>query len=31
MCDDFHLNAKPDDAAQQSGLTQCGKNVGNVL
>lgn len=31
MCDDFHLNTKPSDAAQLSGLQQCGQRVVSQL
>ena len=31
MCDDFHLNTRPDDASQKSGLQQCAQRVVNVL
>lgn len=31
MCDDFHMNTKPDDATQQAALTQCAQRVFNVL
>lgn len=27
MCDDFHLNTKPDDTAQMNGLKQCAERV----
>ncbi|HEX8995874.1 MAG TPA: hypothetical protein VF812_07580 [Ktedonobacterales bacterium] len=27
MCDDFHLNTKPDDTAQMNGLQQCAERV----
>ncbi len=31
MCDNFHLNTKPDDAAQQTALQQCAQRVVNQL
>lgn len=31
MCDDFHMNAKPDDATQQNELQQCAEQVVNRL
>ncbi len=31
LCDDFHLNSKPDDTAQQNALTQCAQRVVNHL
>lgn len=31
LCDDFHLNTQPDDAAQQTALTQCAQHVVSVL
>lgn len=31
MCDDFHMNTKPDDTAQQNGLQQCAQRVVNQL
>jgi hypothetical protein len=31
LCDDFHLNTKPDDAAQLAGLQQCAERVVSQL
>ncbi|HEX8982650.1 MAG TPA: hypothetical protein VF792_07770 [Ktedonobacterales bacterium] len=31
MCDDFHMNTKPDDATQQNELQQCAEQVVNRL
>jgi hypothetical protein len=31
MCDDFHLNTKPNDATQQTALTQCAQRAVKVL
>ena len=27
MCDDFHMNTRPDDTAQMNGLQQCAERV----
>ncbi len=27
MCDDFHMNTKPNDTAQQNALQQCAERV----